>query len=261
MGNYIYTFDLWVFDFQTFTESFNSKPKPNLQKSEAMDSDKLSDYERIRLENIQRNNAFLASLGLDSVQPPKKTEHSSGTKQKKQEEKASRQKKRSRELEQEQKSQSSKTLRSSARLQAAVAKTEDSKATSGNDEEIEIEEEKDNNAIDYATMPIGPEDLDDEEFQLFIELRKWRLSKARALDIEPYKIFQNRVLAEAIRRRRQDANWGNVSDRDQLTDCWGIAEGKMNSGVAVELAEQMETPEALKWLTNSRLLSTCSQES
>ena len=35
--------------------------------------------------------------------------------------------------------------------------------------------------IDYAEMPIGPEDLDDFEFQLFVALRKWRLDKARSL--------------------------------------------------------------------------------
>jgi len=34
-----------------------------------MEGDKLSDYERIRLDNINRNNAFLASLGLEAVKP------------------------------------------------------------------------------------------------------------------------------------------------------------------------------------------------
>ena len=104
-------------------------------------------------------------------------------------------------------------------------------------------------------MPLGPEELDDFEFQLFILLRKWRLDKARALDIETYKIFPNRVLAEVIRRRRNDEKWAaEGATREDLVDCWGIAAGKMASGVAMELIEEVEKQVAKKHLADSRLL-------
>jgi len=49
--------------------------------------------------------------------------------------------------------------------------------------------------------------LDDFEFQAFAELRKWRLLRARELDLEPFKIFQNRTLCDMIRHRRNDPKW------------------------------------------------------
>ena len=61
------------------------------------------------------------------------------------------------------------------------------------------------------------------------------------LDIEAYKICQNRTLCELVRRRRNDANWavrgktGNddtsssfSSVSDDLVECWGIGASKQH---------------------------------
>lgn len=61
--------------------------------------------------------------------------------------------------------------------------------------------------ITYDTIPEDSSQLDDYEFQAFAELKKWRLVTCRDLQIEPYKIFQNRTLCEMVRRRRNDPNW------------------------------------------------------
>jgi hypothetical protein len=100
------------------------------------------------------------------------------------------------------------------------------------------------------------EELDDNEFQGFVLLRRWRLLRARELGIETYKIFQNRSLCEMIRRRRNDATWaraphsretaadavkseeapqatGTTADQtifDALTDCWGVGPSKAKEG-------------------------------
>lgn len=51
-------------------------------------------------------------------------------------------------------------------------------------------------------------------------MRKWRLLRSRELDIEPYKVFQNRTLCELIRHRRNDPLWATsrssfVKNEDQ----------------------------------------------
>jgi len=255
-----------------------------------MEGDKLSDYERIRLDNINRNNAFLASLGLEAVKPkmqqgsndlgkcsvwlrkclPLLTTHlvlwhsllhsrllsfedSAQIKRKKADDKLARAQKRARDLEQPQKQQEngpSRRTRSSARLSGIAAAQEEEEE----EKKKEEEEEEEDGPIDYERLPMGPEDLDDQEFLLWIELRKWRLTKARGLDLEPYKIFQNRVICEAIRRRQLDAQWGREPTRDSLMECWGIARGKMLQGTAVEMMAEMETPEAEERLARSRML-------
>jgi hypothetical protein len=70
-----------------------------------------------------------------------------------------------------------------------------------------------------------PEQLDDFEFEVYTMLRAWRLSVCRPLQLEPYKVFQNRTLVEAVRRRRNDAAWG--SSQQQLLECWGIGPVKV----------------------------------
>ena len=49
--------------------------------------------------------------------------------------------------------------------------------------------------------------LDDMEFQVYTDLKRWRLLTSRELDIEPYKVMQNRTICDIIRRRRNDALW------------------------------------------------------
>jgi hypothetical protein len=72
-----------------------------------------------------------------------------------------------------------------------------------------------------------PEQLDDYEFEVYTLLRAWRLATCRPLDLEPYKVFQNRTLVEAVRRRRNDALWGGT--QQQLLECWGIGPVKVRA--------------------------------
>ena len=88
--------------------------------------------------------------------------------------------------------------------------------------------------------------------QVYTSLRAWRLSRHRELAIEAYKIFPNRVLCEATRRRRNDPSWAvlgaemnssttdatveapsascNLKGLPEVTDdlllCWGIGAAK-----------------------------------
>ena len=159
----------------------------------------LSEYEKLRLINILRNNSFLASLGLSrsasvtsSAPSFVSTDIISANKQIKAEQ---REKKRSNDI-----------------SKLAIQPTRYSKRI-----RLEMEDmgeelgEDDDDGIDYSKMPIESTALDDHEFQIFVILRNWRLFKSRELKIEPYKIFQNRTLAEIIRRRRQDLSWANAT--------------------------------------------------
>lgn len=42
-----------------------------------------------------------------------------------------------------------------------------------------------------------------------MELRRWRLLRSRELNIEPYKIFQNRTFCDMVRRRRNNPGWAS----------------------------------------------------
>jgi hypothetical protein len=120
-----------------------------------------------------------------------------------------------------------------------------------------------------------PEHLDDFEFEVYTMLREWRLSVCRPLQLEPYKVFQNRTLVEAVRRRRDDEAWG--STQQQLLECWGIGPVKVRvalpphpcpavtpvqvqqgifghtKGYAWQLIEQMQLPAAASLLHSSRV--------
>ena len=123
--------------------------------------------------------------------------------------------------------------------------------------------------------------LDDFEFEVFVELRKWRLLKARELGIETYKIFQNKTMCELIRRKRNDANWANckvvtgneVGENDDksivavevewdemsakdLLECWGIGPSKVKEGgFAWQALAVLNKPNMLELLDNSRKIT------
>jgi len=79
---------------------------------------------------------------------------------------------------------------------------------------------------------------------VYTELRKWRLLRHRELLIEAYKIFPNRVLCEAVRRKRNDPCWaatGAASMANDLVQCWGIGRAKACAGgFGEELAAALE---------------------
>jgi len=67
--------------------------------------------------------------------------------------------------------------------------------------------------ISYTQMPQNPDQLDDDEFGIYASLRAWRLRRKNELEVEPYKICQNRTLCELIRRARNDCLWGRRTTR------------------------------------------------
>jgi len=224
-----------------------------------MDESDLSEYELLRLNNIRRNEAFLAALGLSEVKPPPKAPAVRVV--------ALKKPKKKRDRAYFERAVPDANARRSRRLSGKVAET------TGLDDDYEEEEEDDGEDKDeggqeeeellvrYDEWPTEPQHLDDEEFQVFCSLRAWRKAKCRELQTEPYKIFQNRTLAEAIRRKRNTETWGELCDslleqQKELLFCWGVGPKKVEKdGFAFELLQQLNAPENAALLAKSRLVS------
>ena len=213
-------------------------PAPIVRMSTADDGD-LSSYERARLANIARNRALLQQLGLagpaDSAPPVKAAlalAFSPAT---------ARKPKREARI-----SAESEGLRRSSRLLAAVLGNDGDAAAAAAqaaaDSQSAADDAKSSGLdLDYQDEEIlQPEQLDDFEFEVYSLLRTWRLATCRALDTEPYKIFQNRTLVEAVRRRRNDSAWG--STQQQLLQCWGIGPVKVQHMAIVFCSRCCSTP-------------------
>lgn len=255
-----------------------------MSSNDVHDND-LSPYELARLERIRRNEERLRSLGLfenggkSSFFSTTQTQHLSKVSSAKGKgENSSRQKR---------KQLSSVPTRSSRRLKEAKGRKDGQEyATSQSENNIErdaiISEEgtpePTNNNIDkekgleYDSMPKEPEDLDDDEFQVYVSLRAWRLRRKNELDVEPYKICQNRTLCELIRKRRNDAQFcsfkldndantpeGNVASVDEsvveksLLSVWGIGPSKAaKDGFGWEMLEILASEENEALLASSR---------
>lgn len=214
-------------------------------------ADDLSDYERLRMENIKRNEAFLASLGLDSIgiKPALQKKFA------KVDDEVAAIKARSNKERTQHHRRAEEPVRRSSRIagvkQADEEKEGERKKELGTEP---VEEEQGDVAIDYEIMPEMPEQLDDCEFQTLINLRKWRLARCRELQTEAYKIFQTRTLCEAIRRRRNDPSFG-TGDIVVWTEIWGIGSGKIRTeperGWAWELREELDKAENVELLAKS----------
>jgi superfamily II DNA helicase RecQ len=203
------------------------------------ESEDLSVYEKQRLLNIQRNIEFLATLGFTDVS---NTSRLSGTRKESIDLSKPRKEKRHGHS-------PVQGVRRSKRIQGNIDEqlVEQAKA-----KEEELETKEDDKGVNYENLPMDPQELDDFEFQVYIMLRKWRLSKCRELDIEPYKIFQNRTLCEAIRIKRNNKSWGSNGASD-LTECWGIGPRKVEpEGFAWELLNELESEASTTLLQESR---------
>ena len=209
----------------------------------------LSEYEQLRLANIRRNNEFLSSLGLADNKPQRASSESSKAV-------VTKSKKRQKEVVVE-------GTRKSSRLNN-VNIDDNSNVTFTAVKVNDYSDEKENSdfKIDYGDIPMESNELDDFEFEIFTILKKWRLLKCRLLDIEPYKIFQNRTLVEVIRRRRNNCDWAKVSDDDvnkrkvDLLETWGIGNSKVqDDGFGIELIEFIDSEDEInKLFVNSRML-------
>lgn len=193
----------------------------------------LSAYEKFRLANIRRNAEFLLSMGVQPLAPKQITSIA-----------------RSKSLPAAKGEGSSGSLKRSRTQRLSLAEEHSTRRSkrrlSLSPDGFKIEDEDDSDNQDaselkavasqtYQDMPMESFDLDDSEFQVFISLRAWRLRRCRELDVEPYKIFQNRSIAEIIRRRRNDASWANDKEDGErmakdLLRCWGIGPAKATSG-------------------------------
>lgn len=203
----------------------------------------LSDYEKLRLENIKRNASLLAELGLKPSEKKSDAETAQSKKRKRRE------------------PWSSRPIILPIRRSSRLHKEQDFMGK-GEEEEQEREVEKEDGAVDYAKMPFDSEELDDDEFQVFVDLKAWRLNKSRELGIEPYKICQNRTLAELVRRLRNNDRWAVLTKEDRemekdLLECWGIGPSKARrEGFGVLLVEAYSSnTTAQQHLAQSRLRS------
>jgi predicted flap endonuclease-1-like 5' DNA nuclease len=84
--------------------------------------------------------------------------------------------------------------------------------------------------------------LDDFEFQCFIKLREWRLQTYTELQIEPYKVFQNRTLCELLRRRRDDPSWARQPATTAATTTAATATTAAATTAATTTATTTATP-------------------
>ena len=216
----------------------------------------LSAYEIARLQRIKENKAVLSKIGLQKLQKKSSTAIQSTTV------KTIKKREREKRKRTERPPQIKIGIRRSKRLKGLSSDgkslsydaIEKSKNQSESEEETEPE-------VDYLDghWPQEAVYLDDFEFQIYAELRKWRLKKKNELQIEAYKIFQNRTLCELIRRRRNDINYCISTDESKLEEdllkCWGIGKSKAREGgFGREVVQVMQNEDIMNWFEESRKL-------
>lgn len=225
------------------------------------DASDLSPYELARLERIRRNEDRLRGLGLIRSGKPENKASAADR-----EKKVQRVKRNGR---------PSVTTRSSKRLrelkdgkQISHKEVAEDDIPGGEDLTVSALEDE----VNYVLMPQEPEQLDDHEFQVYAALRAWRLRRKNELEVEPYKICQNRTLCELIRRRRNDSGFasrrgeegnaeGGTVEQDLLS-VWGIGPSKAApGGFGWEMLEILESEENGRLLELSRTISTGEQKS
>ena len=143
----------------------------------------------------------------------------------------------------------------------------------------EHKSEEGDEVIDYNRMPQNPNELDDDEFRVYISLRAWRLRRKNELEVEPFKICQNRTLCELIRKRRNDDQFASRIGRKQplnntndgknndtkeailddaaverdLLSIWGIGPSKSaKDGFGWEILDILNSEENIRFLQCSR---------
>ena len=217
----------------------------------------LSPYEIARLKNIQENKKKLAELGLLGTSNPLKPKknkvvfnNSNGQKKRRQ-----TSNKNNKSPSTERKKIKVGTRRSSRLAGIKISDTKNIVDKSHSDKDLFDGEEEEELGVNYDINPQMPQELDDYEFEIYTIIRRWRIERKNELQIEPYKICQNRTICELIRRRRNNKNWALATSEtrpDELIDCWGIGPSKSET-YGVEMIEIVD-----KWeetLEKSRSLN------
>tara|TARA_B110000091_G_scaffold208060_1_gene247143 strand:+ start:475 stop:1218 length:744 start_codon:yes stop_codon:yes gene_type:complete len=210
----------------------------------------LSSYEIARLQRIKENKAVLEQIGLRKLKKkqPKPSKQAATIK------KAERAK-RKRATKVKPAAQGS---RRSKRLKGQEADNIEIGECYHPTDDPEQQEEEIEPVVNYVDgWPTEPAYLDDYEFQIYAELRKWRLMRKKELEIEPYKICQNRTLCELIRRRRNNSKYATSSAtvETDLLKCWGIGPSKAREeGFGREMLDVMDGDVVVEWFEQSRKL-------
>jgi len=248
--------------------------------------DDLSEYERIRLQNINRNAAFLSSIGFTNnnhgnnnnqfkINEIEVIEEKSKSKRKRNE--ISNNKKIEIPTRISRRLQEQQLLKDKVVIKLDIITNDDLKNVRNvnNVDELVVnnnnnDNDDDNDNINYDMIPNHPSQLDDYEFEVYVVCKAWRLEKSHEKNIESYKIFHNDTLCDMIRRKRNNTNWGNRIDDNtneirnenevskELQECYGIgpSKSKINpKGFALELLELIEKPEQLNKLIESKKLT------
>ena len=216
-----------------------------------MSNTDLSPYEQARLQRIKENKAQIALIGLKKLKP-KQSRSTTSSKQ------AATIKKLEREKRKRAKTVPTKGSRRSKRLKGQASDGDALSYSIDSSEQTSMEDDEPP-TVDYSegNWPAEPATLDDFEFLIYAELRRWRLLKSRSAEIESYKIFQNRTLCEVIRRRRNDPAYATAVDtvESELLLCWGIGPSKAKeSGFGRELLVELQAQAVVEWLEQSRKL-------
>lgn len=231
----------------------------------AVDDD-LSEYERARLENIRRNSAFLSGIGIHEQKfliSAASSSSNSAPKRKRDE------KYQPAAIKRETPTRYSLRVRQEKPNYTELKENQIPKQLQKKKGVIDGEEDdKDSDTIDYQYIPREPHLLDDFEFEIYVQLKKWRLVKSREEGIEAYKIFHNDTFCDMIRRKRnnpllgreKDEQGNNREDKErslELQECYGVGPSKScinPKGLALECLEVIELPENMHRLDESRKL-------
>lgn len=225
----------------------------------------LSPYEQARLENIQKNQALLASLGLARASAAQAAESVAvsgrpAKKARKEPRLPSLSTRRSSRLAGKDASDDSVVGNMHLFVQKRLNADPFFLQQAGHAENIDGDGQTSLGVSVppmYSDMPLEALELDPHEFQVFVILRRWRLRRKNELQIEPYKVAQTRSLCEVIRRRRNNPKWATVDPSSELLQVWGLGPAKvklMPPGFGHEMLDVVSSPECTALLEKSRTL-------
>ena len=215
----------------------------------------MNEYEKLREENIRRNQYFLASLGLDEVKVAIVSSVPSSS---------SSACPKSKNMGRREEKVKSEPTRRSTRTSAKIVTYDDPNEHLNDGENLGKADEPNDifdGDLDYSQLPRNPSEseLDKYELKCFKILQTWRWRLAKSLKVEDYKVFPNRALCEFIRRRRNDRSYATGSNSKIANDMlasFGIGPAKISTdGYAWQLLDIVNQPDITFLLDESRAAS------